>query len=145
MTSVTRAPEAGGGAVSPGGEELSQRPGWEGGGEWAQRPGPGCHVSSEASAAGCDHGGGILCKESPCSPPSTRLESRLIRKLLEDQGASHVASGVKNPPAKAGDLRATSSILGWGSSPRGGPGNPLQCSCLENPTDRGAWRATAQD
>ena len=24
--------------------------------------------------------------------------------------------------------------------PGGGPGNPLQCSCLENPTDRGAWR-----
>ena len=24
-----------------------------------------------------------------------------------------------------------------------GNGNPLQCSCLENPMDRGAWRATA--
>ena len=29
-----------------------------------------------------------------------------------------------------------------GGSPGGGHGNPLQCSCLENPTDRGAWRAT---
>ena len=28
-----------------------------------------------------------------------------------------------------------------GRSPGGGHGNPLQCSCLENPTDRGAWRA----
>ena len=29
-----------------------------------------------------------------------------------------------------------------GRSPGGGHGNPLQCSCLENPMDRGAWRAT---
>ena len=29
-----------------------------------------------------------------------------------------------------------------GTVPRGGHGNPLQCSCLENPMDRGAWRAT---
>ena len=31
------------------------------------------------------------------------------------------------------------SIPGWGRSPGGGHGNPLQCPCLENPTDRGAW------
>ena len=33
-------------------------------------------------------------------------------------------------------------IPGSGRSPGGGHGNPLQCSCLENPMDRGAWRAT---
>ena len=38
-----------------------------------------------------------------------------------------------------GDL---SSIPGWGGSPGEGDGNPLQCSCLENPMDRGAWWAT---
>ena len=32
---------------------------------------------------------------------------------------------------------------GWGRSPGEGNGNPLQYSCLENPTDRGAWRAAA--
>ena len=32
--------------------------------------------------------------------------------------------------------------LGWGKSPRGGHGNPLQYSCLENPMDRKAWWAT---
>ena len=32
--------------------------------------------------------------------------------------------------------------LGWEESPGGGHGNPLQCSCLENPVDRGAWWAT---
>ena len=29
-----------------------------------------------------------------------------------------------------------------GRSPGGGHSNPLQDSCLENPIDRGAWRAT---
>ena len=29
-----------------------------------------------------------------------------------------------------------------GRSPQGGHGNPLQYSCLDNSTDRGAWRAT---
>ena len=46
---------------------------------------------------------------------------------------------VKNPPANAGDMV---SIPGVGRSPGGGNGNPLQYSCLENPMDRGAWRAT---
>ena len=46
---------------------------------------------------------------------------------------------VKDPPANAGDVRDASSIPGSGRSPGGGHGNPLQCSCLENPTDRGAW------
>ena len=49
---------------------------------------------------------------------------------------------IKNPPANAGGIRDTGSIPGSGRSPRGGHGNPLQCSCLENPTDRGAWWAT---
>ena len=35
-----------------------------------------------------------------------------------------------------------SSLPGLGRSPGGGRGNPLQCSCLENPMHRGAWRAT---
>ena len=49
---------------------------------------------------------------------------------------------VKNLSAKAGDSRDVSSIPGSGRSPAGGHSNPLQCSCLENPMDRGAWRAT---
>ena len=39
---------------------------------------------------------------------------------------------VKNPPANAGDIRDAGSIPGWGRSPGGGNGNPLQYSCLEN-------------
>ena len=49
---------------------------------------------------------------------------------------------VENPPANAGDARDTGSIPRSGRSPGGGHGNPLQYSCLENPMDRGAWRAT---
>ena len=48
---------------------------------------------------------------------------------------------VKNLPVNAGDLKDTGSIPGMGRSPGGRHGNPLQYSCLENPMDRGAWRA----
>ena len=44
-----------------------------------------------------------------------------------------VAQWIKNPPANAGDAGDTGSIAGWGRSAGGGHGNPLQCSCLENP------------
>ena len=39
----------------------------------------------------------------------------------------------------AGEL---GSIPGLGRFPGEGNGNPLQYSCLENPTDRGAWQTT---
>ena len=45
---------------------------------------------------------------------------------------------VKNPPTNAGD---TGLIPRSGRFPGEGNGNPLHYSCLENPTDRGAWRA----
>ena len=49
---------------------------------------------------------------------------------------------VTNSPANAGDLRDAVSIPGLGRFLGGGHSNPLQYSCLENPMDRGAWRAT---
>ena len=49
---------------------------------------------------------------------------------------------VKNPPANAGDIKDVGLIPGWGRSPEGGHGNPLQCPCLENPMDGGTWLAT---
>ena len=45
----------------------------------------------------------------------------------------------KESACNAGDLGL---IPGLGRSPGGGNGNPPQYSCLENSTDRGAWRAT---
>ena len=48
----------------------------------------------------------------------------------------------KNQPANAGDIRDSGSTHGLGRSPGGGHSQQLQYSCLENPVDRGAWRAT---
>ena len=49
---------------------------------------------------------------------------------------------VKKLPANTGDIRDTGSIPGLGGPTGEGKGNPLQYSCLENPMDRGTWRAT---
>ena len=53
--------------------------------------------------------------------------------------ASQVILVIKNPPANAGDIRDMGSISDSERSDRGGHGNPLHYSCLENPLDRGAW------
>ena len=45
----------------------------------------------------------------------------------------------KESACNAGDL---GSVPGLGRSPGEENGNPLQCSCLENPMDRGAWQTT---
>ena len=51
------------------------------------------------------------------------------------------SSDSKESACNAGDL---GSIPGLERSPGEGNGNPLQCSCLENPMDGGAWQATVQ-
>ena len=51
---------------------------------------------------------------------------------------------VKNLPATEGDVRDMGLIPGSGRFPGRGHGNPIQYSCLENPMDRGAWRATVR-
>ena len=58
--------------------------------------------------------------------------------------ASQVALAVKNLLGSAGDLRDVGLIPGSGRLPGGGHGNPLQCSCLENPMDARARQATVQ-
>ena len=96
----------------------------------------------------------------PSREESIRIEEMLRRVLGESQiprekkgSISHnvftltvtnniglpVGLVVKNPPTNAGDV---GSIPGSGRSPGGGHGHPLQYSCLGNPMDRGAWRAT---
>ena len=51
---------------------------------------------------------------------------------------------VKSLPPNSGDIKDTviGSVPGSGRSPGGEHGNPLQYSCLENPMNRGTWRAT---
>ena len=55
--------------------------------------------------------------------------------------ASQVALVVKNLPANAGYIKDVGSMPGLERSPGEGNGNILQCSCLENPMDRGTGRA----
>ena len=62
-----------------------------------------------------------------------------VQKLLR---ASQVTLVVKNLSANAGDPRDVGSIPGSERSPGGGNGNPVQGSCLGNPTDKGDWQAT---
>ena len=59
--------------------------------------------------------------------------------------ASQVALVVKNTPTNAGDIRDNGfsyGSYGSGRSPGGGHGNPQQNSSLENPMNRGTWKAT---
>ena len=63
-------------------------------------------------------------------------------KCVSDATYFPVVSVVKNLPANAGDM---GSIPGLGRSPERENGNPLQFSCLGNPMDRGAWRATIHE
>ena len=65
-----------------------------------------------------------------------------LYKRLSVRPVSQVVLLVKNLPANAGDIRDVGSIPGLGRSPREGNGNLLQYSCLENPMDREAWKAT---
>ena len=54
---------------------------------------------------------------------------------------------VKNPPANSGDMTDAGLIPGWGRSPGGGHGNPLQYSCLENlwtEEPGGLWSSVSQ-
>ena len=59
---------------------------------------------------------------------------------IETVGFLGGASG-KEPLANAGDVRNLGSIPWPGRSPRGGHGNSLHYSCLENPMERGSWQA----
>ena len=94
-----------------------------------------------------------------CSPFQTEVGNELEAQLniqLTPQGplkriqtpptiysrTFQVALVVKNPPANAGDIRNTVSLPRSERSPGEGNSNPLQYSCLENPTDGGAWWAT---
>ena len=52
---------------------------------------------------------------------------------------------VKNLPTNSGDARSKGLILGSERSPGERNGKPLQYSCLENSTDRGAWWAIVHE
>ena len=85
---------------------------------------------------------GILVPQAGIEPAPPALEAQglnhQITREIPDSWflvLCYGGSGVKNPPADAGNMV---SIPGSGSSPGEGNGNPLQYSCLGNPGDRGA-------
>ena len=72
---------------------------------------------------------------------SPENENELLLYCLSAK-TTQVVLVVKKSPANIADARDTNSIPGSGRSPGRGHGDPLQYSCLGNPMDRGAWRAT---
>ena len=88
------------------------------------------------------------CSGLRCVTPSVSLSSCLSSRrgsfawICSLSWASRVTLAVKKPLANAGDLKRHNLIPGSGRSHGGGNGNPLQYSCLENPTDRKTWQAT---
>ena len=84
--------------------------------------------------------GGLAC----CSPwghkePDTTGQLNSNMHIVDLQASQVVLVG-KNPPTNAGDARDVGLSHGSGKSLGGGNGNPLQCSCLENLMNRGAWQ-----
>ena len=70
------------------------------------------------------------------------LQSMGLQSIGHDRWLSiEVVLVEKNSPINAGSARDVVWITELGRSPRGGNGNPLQHSGLENPMDRGAWGA----
>ena len=72
-----------------------------------------------------------------CHPPLTLDQSKAL--LLRGHFTQWLSN--KESSCSVGDAEDVGSIPGLGRSPGGGNDNPFQYSCLENPTDRGAWRA----
>ena len=75
---------------------------------------------------------------------SLRICILILCCKLKAYGGFPGGVGKKNPSTSAADIREANWIPGAGRSPGGGLGSPLQCSCLENPMDRGGWRATVR-
>ena len=66
------------------------------------------------------------------------MMENFCRRVSDSQWGFSGGSAVKNLPANAGDKGL---IPGLGRSPGKRNDKPLQCSCLANPMDRGAWWA----
>ena len=84
---------------------------------------------------GC--GGGL--KNKHLHRPGVALQFKLL-ETIERRGASRVAW--KEPTGKCKRHKRWRVLpLSREEPPRGGYGNPLQYSCLENPIDGGVWQA----
>ena len=88
----------------------------------------------------------LICKRCPRPSAGTHgLSVLIICHLLgkERKGKGFPGDSVgKESACNAGDTEDAGSIPGLERVLGGGNGKALQCSCLENPMDRGAWWAT---
>ena len=69
------------------------------------------------------------------------MDGLIYKHLIPFQGFPHNSVGKESTC----NSRGPGSIPGSRRSPGEGNGNPLQNSCLENPMDRGAWKATVHE
>ena len=100
------------------------------GGQWEENASPWSGGSKEWVGAGYG-----VAQDVKVAQSSNLLDRPLPQSRMELPGGSVVKS-------LSADATDTGLIPGSGRSPQGGNHNPLQGSCLGNPTDRGAWRAT---
>ena len=84
-------------------------------------------------------------KQQATSKNIGKLNFIKIKDFMYQMTGFPGSSVVKNPPANVGDAGDVGLIPGSGRSPGGGNGNPLQYSCWDNATDRGAWWATVHE
>ena len=81
-----------------------------------------------------------LCRgqAAPCLsiPSPAHIAETLFRACVAER--TEVPCSPPVPPR----VKTTPDVAVWEYWGQEGNGNPLQLSCLENPTDRGAWRAT---
>ena len=107
-------------------------------------------ISGSTLSASHSPGGSTLT--TPCPDEGTNLPSEQSAQVTQ---LTHGRIGIWNPsdvskgfPGGSGSKLSAHNAGDPGSNPRSGRspaegnGNPLQYSCLENPMDRGAWRAT---
>ena len=107
--------------------------------------GVGCHFFLQCLKVKSESEVAQLCptlhNPMDCSLPGSSVHGIFQARVLE-WGAiafsAHVELVVNNSSTSAEDANSIPVLERF---PRGGHGNPLQYSCLENPTDRGAQQA----
>ena len=103
-------------------------------------PDPGLETSSPVSPALVD---GFFTTETPGKPHSTSTLLNYFPHILSFFASIQPSPSGTNDEEPARQCRRhkrRGSIPGLERSTRGGQGNPLQYSCLENPMNRGAWQ-----
>ena len=86
---------------------------------------------------GESHRQGSLAGYSPQGRKESGITERLHTHSTNTVLGFSGGTSYKEPDASAADIKDTGSFPGLGRSSGGGHGNPLWCSCLENPMDRG--------